>query len=65
MKMVWMAWLSKRLNERSMTASIAQWWALPLLIALECIPANTNGWAKFVIYSLLVGYPFREWPIWN
>jgi hypothetical protein len=42
-------------------------WALPFLIALEVLPADTNAWVKYAVVTLLIGYPyckyFRSWIV--
>jgi hypothetical protein len=37
---------------------MSQVWALPLLIALELIPASTSAWGKWILSTLLVGHPY-------
>lgn len=37
-------WLSEKLNERFLLATISQWWCLPLLIALEVLPSSRSPW---------------------
>jgi hypothetical protein len=49
---------SKKIKERTLTASIAAWWQLIMLIAIVCIPDGTNKWAKWAILTLFVGYPY-------
>ncbi|KAN0062857.1 hypothetical protein ACQY0O_004678 [Thecaphora frezii] len=53
-----LAFLSKKLNERTLIASICAWWHLILLIVLVTIPDDTSKWAKWFILSLFVGYPY-------
>jgi hypothetical protein len=36
---------------------MSQFWMLPILIALEVLPANANHWARYVLSILLYGYP--------
>ncbi|KAK5131127.1 hypothetical protein LTR08_001275 [Meristemomyces frigidus] len=44
-------WVSEKLNDRFLVATVSQVWALPLLIALECLPATRNSWASGIISS--------------
>ncbi|PWN48110.1 MFS general substrate transporter [Violaceomyces palustris] len=53
-----LAYSSKKLNERTLVASITAWWHFILLIVLVLIPDGTNKWAKWAILSLFVGYPY-------
>lgn len=50
--------LSRRVNERSIVASLAGWWQMLFLIVLVAIPNDTNQWAKYAILTLLVAYPY-------
>jgi hypothetical protein len=36
----------------------SQIWALPLLLFLEYMPADTGHWIKYTIAALLVGHPY-------
>lgn len=45
-------------NGRTFFASIAQWWMLPLFIALISFTKSTSTWAKYVVTTLIVGYPY-------
>ncbi|KAF7190253.1 putative transporter [Pseudocercospora fuligena] len=51
-------WISEKLNERFLLATISQWWALPLLIALEVLPANRSPWAAWALSILLYAMPY-------
>lgn len=53
-----LAFTTKKLNERTLVSSIQAWWHLILLIVLVTIPDDTSKWAKWVILSLFVGYPY-------
>ncbi|KAF2730010.1 MFS general substrate transporter [Polyplosphaeria fusca] len=50
--------LLTRINQRLLIGLVSQIWALPLLIALELIPARTSAWGKWVLSTLLVGHPY-------
>lgn len=51
-------WVSEKVNERFLLAVVSQVWALPLLIALEVLPAATSPWVKWALSVLLVGAPY-------
>jgi hypothetical protein len=61
-QLLFWTWLSEKLNQRLAVGLIAQVWALPLLIALVVLPQHfTNAnWAKWVLSTLLVGYPYAH-----
>ncbi|GIZ40081.1 hypothetical protein CKM354_000343500 [Cercospora kikuchii] len=48
-----LTWLSEKLNERFLLATISQIWALPLLIALEVLPADRSPWVAWILSVLL------------
>ncbi|KAL8277245.1 hypothetical protein RQP46_010314 [Phenoliferia psychrophenolica] len=61
------SWLSRKFKERTFIASIGSWWLLITFIALVSIPNNTGAWAKYAIFTLILGYPYAH-PIlvsWN
>ncbi|CAK3898795.1 MFS general substrate transporter [Lecanosticta acicola] len=51
-------WLSEKLNERFLLATISQWWCLPVLIALIVLPPDRSGWAGWACAILLVAQPY-------
>ncbi|KAJ5215222.1 uncharacterized protein N7498_001629 [Penicillium cinerascens] len=51
-------WISERFNIRFMLGVAAEAWALILLIALECLPADASAWARWVLLILLIGMPY-------
>ncbi|WVQ83415.1 hypothetical protein IAT38_005556 [Cryptococcus sp. DSM 104549] len=54
------AFTSKKLNERTLVASLQPLWHVIFLIALICIPEDINRWAKWAIVSLLLAYPYAH-----
>jgi hypothetical protein len=58
LQLLFWTWLSEKINERFLVGLASQIWALPLLIALELIPANASHWSKRVVSSSLVGAPY-------
>jgi len=55
--LVW-TWLSEKLNERFLLATISQIWMLPPLIALECLPKSRSPWASWILAVLLFAQPY-------
>lgn len=51
-------WVSEKINQRFLLAVVSQIWNLPLLIALEVLPASANAWVRWVLSVLLVGSPY-------
>ncbi|KAI9706248.1 MAG: hypothetical protein M1820_004823 [Bogoriella megaspora] len=58
LQLLFWTWLSEKINQRFLLGVVSQVWALPLLIALEVIPTNTNHWSKYTLSILLVGAPY-------
>lgn len=56
--LLFFSWLSEKLNERFLLATISQWWALALLISLEVLPADRNPWVAWVLSVLLYAMPY-------
>ncbi|KAF2207447.1 hypothetical protein CERZMDRAFT_102345 [Cercospora zeae-maydis SCOH1-5] len=55
-----LTWLSEKFNERFLIATISQIWALPLLIALEVLPANRSPWVAWILSVLLYAMPYAH-----
>ncbi|KAL9037452.1 MAG: hypothetical protein Q9214_005701 [Letrouitia sp. 1 TL-2023] len=51
-------WVSEKTNQRFLTALISQIYSLPILVALETVPATSGAWVKWVLSILLVGHPY-------
>lgn len=51
-------WLTEKLNERFLLATISQFWCIPLLIALEVLPAKRNHWVSWILVTLLFCQPY-------
>lgn len=51
-------WLTEKLNERFLLASISQFWVLPLLIALETLPTTRGPWVTWAIGILVYAMPY-------
>ncbi|KAI7549440.1 MFS general substrate transporter [Hortaea werneckii] len=51
-------WLSEKLDERFLLATVSQLWVLPLLIALLCLSTNRSPWVSWVLAVLLYAQPY-------
>lgn len=51
-------WISEKINERFLLATLSQWWCLPLLLALEVLPADRSPWAAWILSVLLYAMPY-------
>ena len=51
-------WVSEKTDQRFLVGLTSQIWALPILIALETIPAQTSPWSKWALSTLLVAAPY-------
>lgn len=60
LQLLFWTWVSEKINQRLLLGVISQLWALPLLVALVTLPPTFGGsnWAKWVLSTLLVGYPY-------
>ncbi len=55
--MLFMTWLTVRLNQRAIICAFVQVWYLPCLIALATLPASASPWAKFATITVLLSFP--------
>lgn len=51
-------WLSEKLDERFLLATVSQLWVLPLLIALLCLPTHRSPWVSWILAILLYAQPY-------
>ncbi|GAB7360722.1 hypothetical protein MBLNU230_g0599t1 [Neophaeotheca triangularis] len=51
-------WLSEKLNERFLLATVSQIWVLPLVIALLVLPDSRDQWATWSVSMLLYAQPY-------
>ncbi|KAF2760494.1 MFS general substrate transporter [Pseudovirgaria hyperparasitica] len=59
LQLLFWTWLSERTGQRFYTILTAQLWALPLLLALEFLPAaQPSPWPRWTLSTLLVGHPY-------
>lgn len=57
-QLIFWTWLSEKINNRYAIVLMCQLYMLPLIIALEVIPANGNAWVKYALSILMVGFPY-------
>jgi hypothetical protein len=57
-QLLFWTWISERWNQRFLVGLSSQIWALPLLLFLEYMPADTGPWIKYIVTALLVGHPY-------
>lgn len=58
---VWYGWLSMRLCEKSFMTSLSLFWMVACYAALVSLPQVLNthyNWSRYVILTLIIGYPF-------
>ncbi|KAB8356433.1 hypothetical protein FH972_024016 [Carpinus fangiana] len=62
LQLLFWTWFSERFNQRFLVGLISQIWVLPLVIALEVLPARFPhaAWVRYAISSLIVGYPYAH-----
>lgn len=60
LQLLFWTWVSEKINQRVLLGVVNQLWCLPLLIALVTLPPvfHNSNWAKWVLSTLLVGYPY-------
>ncbi|PPJ59370.1 hypothetical protein CBER1_11709 [Cercospora berteroae] len=59
-QLLFWTWLSEKINQRFLLGVLGQLYALPPLIALEILPADSSHWGKWVIATMLVGHPYTH-----
>ncbi|USP81317.1 hypothetical protein yc1106_08591 [Curvularia clavata] len=57
-QLLFWTWVSEKVNDRFTVGLVSQIWALPLLVALECISPNSSPWARWALAILIVGHPY-------
>jgi len=55
--LVW-TWVSEKVNNRFAIVMVCQIWCLPLVLALELLPATASPWVWYALSALLTGYPY-------
>ncbi|CCM03642.1 uncharacterized protein FIBRA_05786 [Fibroporia radiculosa] len=52
------SYVSELVDSRVGATIILQFWAIPLLIALETFTKKTSPWVEFAVVTLITGYPY-------
>lgn len=52
--------ISEVVDDRALVAMAEDFWALPFLVAIYCLPANPNPWIYYGLASALVSYPYTH-----
>lgn len=62
LQLLFWTWFSEKAQQRLFVGLISQVWVIPLLVALETLPATFPGsnWVRYAISSLIVGYPYAH-----
>lgn len=58
LQLILWTWVSEKINNRFLIVLFCQIYMLPLLVALEVLPASSNPWVKYTLSILMVGYPY-------
>ena len=53
-----LTWISERVKERSLIASISQLWMFPFLVALVTLPGTASPWIRYGLLTGLLSYPY-------
>lgn len=56
--LLFFTWLSEKLNERFLLATISQLWCLPCLVALVALPVPRSSWVTWALSTLLYAEPY-------
>ncbi|PNS15680.1 hypothetical protein CAC42_4132 [Sphaceloma murrayae] len=56
--LLFVTWLSEKLDERFLLATLSQLWCLPCLIALVALPEQRSSWATWALSSMLYAEPY-------
>lgn len=51
-------WVSEKINQRFLLGAFTQVWCLPLLIALEVLPATRSKWVSWALSVMLFAEPY-------
>ena len=58
-QLIFFTWLSEKINNRYIIVLWCQLWILPLVVALETLPAGqAYAWSRYVLNIMLVGFPY-------
>lgn len=57
-QMIFVVWLSEKINNRFAIVAFCQVYFLPIVVALEVLPEGASQWSRYALNILLVGYPY-------
>lgn len=57
-QLVFWSWYSEKINNRMAIVLFYSFWCLPLLLALELLPAGASPWSWYAVTVLLIGFPY-------
>ncbi|KAL4962396.1 major facilitator superfamily domain-containing protein [Aspergillus stella-maris] len=57
-QLVFWSWISERINNRMAVVGFYSLWCLPLLLALELLPASASPWSWYTVTIMLIGFPY-------
>ncbi|KAF5519068.1 putative transporter [Colletotrichum aenigma] len=55
--MLFLAWISEKINQRALLGILVELWLLPCVIALAVIPSGVSRWATYALVIVLLSYP--------
>jgi hypothetical protein len=58
LQLIFWTWVSEKINNRFLIVFFCQFWCLPLVIALELLPASASPWSRYALSVLLIGFPY-------
>lgn len=58
LNLLFWCFLSEKINERFLLATVSQFWVLPLLVALETLPTTRSPWATWILSVLIYAMPY-------
>jgi predicted MFS family arabinose efflux permease len=58
LNLLFWCFLSEKINERLLLATVSQFWVMPLLIALETLPTTRSPWATWILSVLIYAMPY-------
>ena len=56
--LLWWTWLSEKINERFLLATISQLWVIPCLAAFVALPDTRSPWTNYALSVLTFGMPY-------
>lgn len=51
-------WVSEKINERFLLATLSQFWVLPCIIALEVLPGTRSPYVSWILAVLVFAMPY-------